>query len=458
MYFLFAIVETARRSALWFPRAWFPLLQHIESLPKRFNATKSCDAILTLPLAVTMGEPKKMDKTSSRRLNGSWICSFIRALSYLVIAVTLYTLYVGEDSRLVHFSLRSIMDKRTVFTTVTPLPPGITRESVRESLYDHVGMIDLNPLVVERHPIKPPATTAVEEYRCKWYQLTDKIHFLPNGIYSGRVTYRACFHDMSNGIQTHVYAPLGLDIKGKWTLGGSLPGEPRDVAELGLGVPEEGLWLREDVDMTCNILMVGFVKKNLMNAHSILIQRLVHKAHRMEAKALNQKLKEQSAGSAIARESLKRSLDISETGFGSVGSVGSMGIRESVCEACGAGRLNSRQSNQAIYQPWSPNSIKGLTYRGVEGTYQEQPESLSLQIPGSACRNHRNSGITDSKFSIYDQRDESESSAICFPTHNVSPYWNPQNRVSRLKSRTHPLGQNPFFQPHEVGKAVELEA
>jgi hypothetical protein len=37
------------------------------------------------------------------------------------------------------------MSKRTVFTTITPLPAGITRETVLETLHDHIEMIDLNP-------------------------------------------------------------------------------------------------------------------------------------------------------------------------------------------------------------------------------------------------------------------------------------------------------------------------
>jgi hypothetical protein len=38
------------------------------------------------------------------------------------------------------------MSKRTVYTTVTPLPAGIIRETVMETLHNHLEMIDLNPL------------------------------------------------------------------------------------------------------------------------------------------------------------------------------------------------------------------------------------------------------------------------------------------------------------------------
>ncbi|MCJ1244554.1 hypothetical protein MMC30_001752 [Trapelia coarctata] len=187
------------------------------------------------------------------------------------------------------------MSKRTLFTTITPLPPGITRASVLSTLHDHVEMIDLQPLVEERHPIKPPSSATAEEFHAQWYSLTDKVSYLPGGLYSGRVSYNVCFHNLPLGMQSHVYAPLGLSIKNKWTLGGSLPGEMRESVEMGLGVPREGLWLREDVDMRCNILMTAFVRKTLKKAHHTLVARLVEKAHLNEAERHNAMLLTQTA-------------------------------------------------------------------------------------------------------------------------------------------------------------------
>lgn len=185
------------------------------------------------------------------------------------------------------------MSKKSHFTTVTALPAGISRETVLETLHNHVEMIDLNPLVTERHPIKPPSEATAEEYHCQWYSVTDKVNYLPGGLYSGSVTFNACFHDLPDGLQSHIYAPMGLNMKGRWTLGGSLPGEPRQAVEIGLGVPKTGLWLREDVEMKVNVVMGGFVKKTTKKAHSTLVQRLVEKAHLIEAEAHNTGLAEQ---------------------------------------------------------------------------------------------------------------------------------------------------------------------
>jgi hypothetical protein len=186
------------------------------------------------------------------------------------------------------------MSKRSLFVNITPLPAGISRESVISTLHDHLEMIDLQPMVEERHPIKPPTTATPEEFHCQWYALTDKVQYLPGGLYTGKVSYNVCFHNLPTGMQSHVYAPMGLTIRNKWTLGGTLPDEPREAVELGHGIPKEGLWLREDVDMKCNMLLTSFVKKNLKKAHATLVARLVEKAH------LNENDKHNATLAAIA--------------------------------------------------------------------------------------------------------------------------------------------------------------
>jgi hypothetical protein len=156
---------------------------------------------------------------------------------------------------------------------------------VVEMLHDHTEMIQLNPLVIKHSRCKPPPSATADEYYCAWYELTDKVQYLPGGILSGKVSYKACFHDLPRGLQTHVYAPAGLETKGKWLICGNMPGEPREPVELGLtDAPREGLYLREDVDMTCNILLTSFVKKNLNRCHRVLVERLLAKASEMASK------------------------------------------------------------------------------------------------------------------------------------------------------------------------------
>lgn len=148
-----------------------------------------------------------------------------------------------------------------------------------ETLRNHFEMIDLNPLVIERkRQDKAPPFAGPEEFHATWYQITDNIKGLP-----GTTTYYGCFHDLADGLQTHVYAPAGLDIRGKWQLGGTLPGEPSQTVELGLNIPKQGLYLREDVDMKCNFILTSFVKKTLKKSHAMLVARLLEKANLREA-------------------------------------------------------------------------------------------------------------------------------------------------------------------------------
>ncbi|PNY28642.1 Uncharacterized protein TCAP_01437, partial [Tolypocladium capitatum] len=117
------------------------------------------------------------------------------------------------------------MSKRTVFTTIHPLPRGIPRAAAIAFLHDHDEMIGLNPLIVARRPIPPPAHSAPDERACAWYRLTDRVAYLPAGLAAGTVDFTCSFHDLPAGLQTHSYAPLGVEIRGRWSVGGWLPGE-----------------------------------------------------------------------------------------------------------------------------------------------------------------------------------------------------------------------------------------
>lgn len=181
------------------------------------------------------------------------------------------------------------MTKRITFTTVTPLPPDITRDAVIGFLQSHGDMIDLNPLVTEHHPIPPPPHAEPEELSCAWYSITDRVEYLPGGGPGGRasgaVTYATAFHNTPLGLQTHSHAPMGLDIRGRWSVGGNMPGEPPEPQELGLGAPATGLYLREDVDFRCNVLLAGFVRKTMRKSHRVLVETLTRRAREEQAGA-----------------------------------------------------------------------------------------------------------------------------------------------------------------------------
>ncbi len=189
------------------------------------------------------------------------------------------------------------MSKRTVYTNITPLPPQITRQIALDELHDHGIMIKLNPLVIGFERTSPHNNAPADEYHCIWYEITDRVSYLP-GV-KGLVKYKACFFDRPVGLQTHCYAPTGLDIKAKWSVGGNMPGEPREARELGVDTPRDGLYLREEVDMRCNIMMTGFVKKNLKNAHKVLVDRLLKKVEFVEESHYQQYMSPPSVRSSL---------------------------------------------------------------------------------------------------------------------------------------------------------------
>ncbi|KAH8173371.1 hypothetical protein LIA77_07626 [Sarocladium implicatum] len=171
------------------------------------------------------------------------------------------------------------MPQRTSFTTISPLPPSIRRAQAVAFLQDHLNMIDLNPLVKRRKPIDPPSHCPPDERHCTWYAITDSISYLPGGLYDGEVNYTAAFNDLpGQGMQSHSYAAMGVEIQGKWTVGGNEPGEKPEPRELGSEAPREGLYLREECEVKCNMIMTRFIKKTILKSHGKLMSSLIEKA------------------------------------------------------------------------------------------------------------------------------------------------------------------------------------
>jgi hypothetical protein len=87
--------------------------------------------------------------------------------------LTILLLYVPGDFYIVperrHRAVN--MSKTSVFTTITPLPPGVSREVVIDTYHNHTEMIDLNPLVIERVPCKAPSFATADEFYASWYTI-----------------------------------------------------------------------------------------------------------------------------------------------------------------------------------------------------------------------------------------------------------------------------------------------
>ena len=161
----------------------------------------------------------------------------------------------------------------------------------------------MNPLVIRHGKTSPPSNASSDEaLNMTWYELTDEIQYIPGTAVKGEVSYKAGFYDLPQGLQTHVFAPGGVDIRGKWMVGGNMPGEEREPAELGVDKPIDGLYIREEVDLRCNVFLANFVKRNLKKSHGTVVERLVKKAKEMEAE--NPQLRKLQSVNSASPESI----------------------------------------------------------------------------------------------------------------------------------------------------------
>ncbi|KAG8623190.1 hypothetical protein KVT40_008166 [Elsinoe batatas] len=177
-------------------------------------------------------------------------------------------------------TVTSYLSQRSQFTKITPLPPTLSRTAAVDLLHNHAEIIRLNPLIVDFKRIPKPERAPDDEAHYTWYEMTDKITYLP-GL-TRNVTYTGAFLDMPEGVKTHVYAPAGLEIRERWSVcDGSEAVRKDDSGNAGRSDSQSsahghsGLILCEDIDMTCNILLAAFVKKQLHAAHAVLTRRLM---------------------------------------------------------------------------------------------------------------------------------------------------------------------------------------
>jgi hypothetical protein len=181
-----------------------------------------------------------------------------------------------------------MMRKKTNYTQITPIPSHIPRRLAIDLLHAHGEIITLNPLVLEFRPVKAPRDAPADEFYSTWYEIEQRVQYVPGmgKMGAGKLKFQGCFHDMDYGIQTHMYAPANVDLRNKWRICGNQPGEPKEVPEIGIGAPAEGLYLREDVEIKCNIAMASFVKKEMRAAASKMVERLIKKAELLDAGVL----------------------------------------------------------------------------------------------------------------------------------------------------------------------------
>lgn len=182
-----------------------------------------------------------------------------------------------------------MMRKKTSYINITPIPSLIPRQLAIDILHSHGEVIELNPLVLGFQAVKAPRDAPADEFYATWYEIEQRIQYIPGmgKLGSGKIKFKGCFHDMPWGLQTHTYAPANIDMRNKWQICGNQPGEPPQPRELGIGAPPEGLYLREDIEIKCNVTMVSFVKKEMKAASLKMVERMIKKAELLDAGVLH---------------------------------------------------------------------------------------------------------------------------------------------------------------------------
>ncbi|KAI0977547.1 hypothetical protein F4678DRAFT_477571 [Xylaria arbuscula] len=182
--------------------------------------------------------------------------------------------------------------KKVRYTIITPIPTFVPGRLAVEILHTHEEVISLNPLVLEYKKVKAPRFVATDEYFSTWYEIKQSVQYVPGlgKLGSGDVVFQGCFHDLSWGLQTHIYAPFNVELRNRYCIAGNQPGiRPSEWQEIGLaalGAPKEGFYLREDIEIQCNLAMIGHIKAQMKAASKKMVERIIKRAELLDASAL----------------------------------------------------------------------------------------------------------------------------------------------------------------------------
>ncbi|KAK7962659.1 uncharacterized protein PG986_003484 [Apiospora aurea] len=184
------------------------------------------------------------------------------------------------------------MSSSITLTHTCKLPRNVTRQAVIEFLHSHEDIIDLSPLVKERHPIKAPASAPLHMPQqqqqlgqaASWWSITDKISYLPGHLLNGTYTYTGAFINKSTGLEAYIDAPAGTSLKDVWSVvqspKSSSPSSSSCRSSQATTPTQSGetdLYIRVDSSARCHFALRGFVRKMLKKSHAELVRRLAAK-------------------------------------------------------------------------------------------------------------------------------------------------------------------------------------
>ncbi|CAG8219702.1 unnamed protein product [Penicillium salamii] len=259
-----------------------------------------------------------------------------------------------------------MMRRKETYTNITPIPSCVPRQLALDILHSHSEIITLNPLVLTHEPIRAPRNAVADEYYSTWYEITERVQYVPGlgKMGSGKISFKGCFNNVPWGLQTHMYAPMGIDLQSKWRIGGNQPDEPPESWERRTdGAPQNGLYLREDIEIECNRTLISFVKNQLKAASKVLVDRLIKKAELLDAGILEAMMEDGK---------LKTFNPADRSGQGLRPSYSTRSRRYS----------DQMSSASSCYEPRSPVSVSGQQRYSLPPKYGTEPKrEVAFELP-----------------------------------------------------------------------------
>ncbi|KAI1863600.1 hypothetical protein JX265_008817 [Neoarthrinium moseri] len=153
-------------------------------------------------------------------------------------------------------------------TIAEPLPEGTASATVLQLLQNHDDLMDLGSLTKERHPINPPPEAPPEEHHgaWQWYSITEQFR-LPKDVGSGEFSSKVGFLDLPNGMISHVYSQLGIEVRDHWTIQSS--------QSKSSGGPT--LWVKVESDIKCKFILRSFVKRKVKQSRLGFVNQVLQK-------------------------------------------------------------------------------------------------------------------------------------------------------------------------------------
>lgn len=152
----------------------------------------------------------------------------------------------------------------------TPLPGDVNAAKGVEMLQGHVFFIQFNPHMIKYEAIDKPMDPepqlptdrglhGVAAPKC--YQVTDKVHALPAGLWDSDVVSTYEFINLEKGVFIRIRSPLNTIMETVWTI----------QEKKGGG----GYELMEDVVIKCSRLLVGVIKNTCEGSWRDIHEKMV---------------------------------------------------------------------------------------------------------------------------------------------------------------------------------------